>query len=106
VTAVTESPTDPDPSSYIYPFFDTAVAGNFSGYSNPRLDYVLANALKATDPKARAVDYRVAQQILQADRPVIVLRESIQYGILSSDLSGIQFDPFGVMLFANAQYKS
>jgi peptide/nickel transport system substrate-binding protein len=106
VTAVTESPTDPDPSSYIYPFFDTAGTSSFAGYSNPRLDYVLANALKATDPKARAVDYRVAQQILHADRPVIVLRESIQYGIFSSDLSGIQFDPFGVMLFANAQYRS
>ena len=101
-----QSPTDPDPNSYIYPFFDTAGALNVAGYSNPRLDYVLANALKATDPKARAVDYRVAQQILKADRPVIVLRESIQYGIIDSDLSGIQFNPFGVMIFANAQYTS
>jgi peptide/nickel transport system substrate-binding protein len=101
-----QSPTDPDPNSYIYPWFDTAGAGNFAGYSNPRLDYVLANALKATDPKARAVDYRAAQQILQADRPVIVLRESIQYGIFDSDLSGIQLNPFGVMILANAQYKN
>ena len=76
-----------------------------SGYSNPRLDYVLANALRATDPKARAVDYRVAQQIMHADRPVIVVRENVTYGIFDSDLKGIQFDPFGEMLFANAQYK-
>jgi peptide/nickel transport system substrate-binding protein len=105
VAAVQEVPTDPDPNSYIYPWFDTAAVGNFAGYSNPRLDYVLANALKATDPKARAVDYHVAQQILQTDRPVIVLRESIQYGIFNSDLKGIQFNPFGVMIFANAQYR-
>ena len=79
--------------------------GNFAGYSNPRLDYVLANALRATDPKARAVDYRVAQQIVHADRPIIVLRENMSYAIFDSNLSGIQFSPFGVLLFANAQYK-
>jgi peptide/nickel transport system substrate-binding protein len=100
-----QTPTNPDPNSYIYPLFDTAGAGNFAGYSNPRLDYVLANALKATDPKARATDYRVAQQIVQADRPVIVIRESIQYGIFDSDLEGIYLNPFGVMILANAQYK-
>jgi peptide/nickel transport system substrate-binding protein len=105
VVAQTPSLNDPDPNSYIYPFFDTAGALNIAGYSNPRLDYVLSNALKATDPKARATDYHVAQQILHADRPVIVLRESIQYGIFDSDLKGIQLNPFGVLLFANAQYK-
>jgi peptide/nickel transport system substrate-binding protein len=105
VVTVSQTPTDPDPNSYIYPLFDTAGPVNGAGYSNPRLDYVLANALRATDPKARAVDYHVAQQILQADRPVIVLRETIQYAIFDSDLSGIQFNPFGVMIFANTQYK-
>ena len=55
--------------------------------------------------KARAVDYRVAQQIVHADRPIIVLRETIPYAIFDSDLSGIQLSPFGVMLLANAQYK-
>jgi peptide/nickel transport system substrate-binding protein len=105
IAAVTQSPTDPDPNSFIYPLFDTAAPGNYAGYSNARLDYVLAHGLEATDPKARAVDYHVAQQILQADRPVIVLRKNIQYGIFDSDLKGIQFSPFGVMIFANAQYK-
>ena len=74
--------TDPDPNSYIYPYLDTAGGSNFTGYSNPRLDYVLANALRATDPKARAVDYRVAQQIMHADRPIIPLRENLSYAHL------------------------
>jgi peptide/nickel transport system substrate-binding protein len=105
VVVQAQQPDDPDPNSYIYPYFDTAGSGNVAGYSNPRLDYVLANALKATDPKARATDYRVAQQIVQADRPVIVVRENVSYGLFDSDLSGIQFSPFGYLLFANAQYK-
>src|SRR6185437_9680922 len=97
--------SDSDPNSYIYPYLDTAGSRNVAGYSNRRLDYVLANALRATDPKARALDYRVAQQIIHADRPIIVLRENASYGIFDSDLSGIQFNPFGALLFANAQYK-
>jgi peptide/nickel transport system substrate-binding protein len=96
---------DPDPSSSIYPYLDTAGSLNRSGYSNPRLDYVLANALKATDPKARAFDYRVAQQIVHADRPIIVLRDNVSYGIFDSSLKGLQLNPFGTLLFANAQYK-
>jgi peptide/nickel transport system substrate-binding protein len=100
-----QQPTDPDPNSYIYNFFDSAGSSNVSGYSNSRLDYVLANALKAADPRARAVDYRVAQQIIHADRPIIVVRENSSYGIFDSDLTGIQFNPFGVLLFANAQYR-
>ena len=106
VAVQAQQPNDPDPNSYIYPFLDSAGVGNRAGYSNPRLDYVLANALRATDPTARAVDYRVAQQIVHADRPIIVLRENASYGIFDSSLKGIQFDPFGILLYANAQYKS
>jgi peptide/nickel transport system substrate-binding protein len=105
VVQIGGSPSDADPNSFIYPFFDTAGSLNRAGYSNPRLDYVLANALRATDPKARAVDYRVAQQILHADRPVIFLRDNVVYRVFDSDLKGIQLDPFGTPLFANAQYK-
>jgi peptide/nickel transport system substrate-binding protein len=100
------SPTDPDPNTYLYQYFATAGPNNISGYSNPRLDYVLANALKATDPKARAVDYRVAQQIILDDLPIIPLRYPVHYAEFDSDLTGIQYDPFGDLLLANAQYKS
>ena len=60
------SAEQPGPDSYIYRFSTSGRRSNHSGYSNPRLDYVLANALKAAEPKARAVDYRVAQQIIHA----------------------------------------
>jgi peptide/nickel transport system substrate-binding protein len=99
------SPNNPDPNTYLYQYFATSGPQNASGYSNPRLDYVLANALKATNPKARAVDYRVAQQIINTDRPIIPLRYPIDYVEVASDLHGIQFDPFGDLLLANAQYR-
>lgn len=51
------------------------------------------------------MDYRVAQQIVETDRPLIVLKEDVSYGVFDSDLSGIQFNPLGFLLFANAQYR-
>ena len=37
------------------------------------MDFVLDNGLKATQLGARAVNYRVAQQVIHADRPAIFL---------------------------------
>src|SRR5262249_51535707 len=64
VVSQAQQPTAPDPNSSLSPSLPSAGPLNVAGYSTPRLDYVLANALKATDPKARATDYRVAQQII------------------------------------------
>ena len=61
---------------------------NYSGYSNPRLDYVLRNGLKAIQPVDRAVNYRVAQQILLADRPAIFLYDSVYHAAYSTSLKG------------------
>src|SRR5262249_13476421 len=65
-------PRTADPSDTFTRFVTSGVS-NRSGYSNPRLDLILSNAVKATDVKARSKLYRVAQQILTSDRPVIVL---------------------------------
>jgi peptide/nickel transport system substrate-binding protein len=99
------TPTDSDPNSYIYNVLDTAGSRNFSGYSNPRLDYVLANALRATDQRARAVDYRVAQEIVHEDRPIVPIREPVSYAMFDSSLKGIETDAFGHLIVVNAQYK-
>ena len=78
---------------------------NFGGYSNPRLDYVLANGLKATQFADRAVNYRVAQQILQVDRPAIFLYNTITHAAFSSSLSGVQLTANGQLDVAHAQYR-
>ena len=69
------------------------------------MDYVLANALKATKITARATDYRVAQQIAQEDRPLIYLYKAPFLTAVSAGVSGVQFNAIGVPLLANAQFK-
>ena len=74
----------PDPSLN-FNDLETTDGTNYGGYSNPRLDYVLANGLKATEFKARVVNYRVAAQIVQADRPVIPLYHLTTYAAFGTE---------------------
>jgi ABC-type transport system substrate-binding protein len=98
-------PGDLDPFGQIERFLGTTGDHNYSGYSNPRLDYVLANAQKATEPGPQATDYRVAEQIIQADRPIIYLNSSITFEAYSDNVTGIQLDPTDSMIVTNAQFK-
>ena len=78
---------------------------NYSGYSNPRLDLILANGLKATSSKARATLYRVAQQIIHDDRPIIVLYNPITFAAFSTNLTGVQLTSNGALIVANARFR-
>ena len=75
-----------DPGPTYQTAFGTIGTTNYSGYSNPRLDFVLANGFKATTLQARSTLYRVAERIIQADRPVIVLDDAVTYGAYSSSI--------------------
>jgi ABC-type transport system substrate-binding protein len=100
-----ENAADPDPNSLIYKRVATTGDDNYGGYSNPRLDYVLNQALEATSFKARAVYYRVAQQIIHNDRPYIILYNPTTLLAYSAILKGIEVNPFGAPIFVNAQYR-
>ena len=103
--AIRTSPTGNDPHRNIYPYLATTGATNYGGYSNPRLDFVLNNGLKATDPKARSTLYHVAQQIIQNDRPIIYLYSGITFAAFSTNLTGVQLTSNGAMNVANARFK-
>ena len=96
---------NPDPHRMIYPYLATAGTTNYSGYSNPRLDFVLNNGLKATDRTARSTYYRVAQQIIHTDRPIIYLYNGITFAAFSTNLTGVQLNWNGTLNIANARYK-
>jgi peptide/nickel transport system substrate-binding protein len=83
----------------------TTDARNYGGYSSTRLDYVLANGLKATDPKARAVNYQVAQQIIHDDRPYIPLYNPSIFAAVSASVAGVQLDYRGLLALTHARYK-
>jgi peptide/nickel transport system substrate-binding protein len=94
-----------DPNGNTYRFLDTQGTSNYGGYSSTRMDYVLANGLKAVQEKARAVNYRVAQQIAENDRPRIFLDAGIQVTAYSANVSGVALNNGGQLLLAYAQLR-
>ena len=100
-----EPGSDGEPNYIITQQFATWGTRNYGGYSNPRLDYVLRNGLKAIRPVDRAVNYRVAQQILLADRPAIFLYDSVYHAAYSTSLKGMRVLPNGLLDVEHAQYR-
>ena len=66
---------------------------------------MLANGLKATQTDARAVNYRVADQIIHDDRPLIVLYNQTTLAAFSTNVTGITLEPRGLVQLANAQFR-
>jgi peptide/nickel transport system substrate-binding protein len=95
----------PDPNGNTFAFLDTQGQRNYGGYSNPRMDYVLANGLKALQAKERAVNYRVAEQIVETDRPRIYLYAPTSYTAYSTNIGGLFLNGGGQLLFEFAQLK-
>jgi peptide/nickel transport system substrate-binding protein len=97
--------SNPDPNDVINRFLLTPGLSNRSGYSSPRLDLILNNAVKATDLKARSTLYHAAQQIIGTDRPMIVLYNQTVFVAFNTSLTGVRLAPDGNLLVANARYK-
>jgi peptide/nickel transport system substrate-binding protein len=97
------APGGPDPISTIR--LATEDSANYPGYSNPRLDLILRNGLKATTPQARSTLYRVAQQIIQADRPYIPFFNALNVAAFSADVAGVEMNTEGVVNVAHARFK-
>jgi peptide/nickel transport system substrate-binding protein len=95
----------PDTDRQFFQFLATQGSLNWCGYSNPRLDLILANARKATRGKSLATLYRAAQKIILADRPVIYLYHPVVYAAVDANVTGVQL-PFDALLrVAFAQYR-
>ena len=54
---------------------------------------------------ARAVNYRVADQIIHDDRPLIVLYNQTTLAAYNTNVSGITLDYKGQVQLANAQFR-
>jgi peptide/nickel transport system substrate-binding protein len=100
-----EPGADGEPNLIISQFFQTSGARNYGGYSNNRLDYVLANGLKATQLADRAVNYRVAQQILLSDVPAVFLYNTVIHAAYSSNLTGVELTANGLLDVEHAQFN-
>ena len=90
----------------IYEWTATSGGRNYGGYSNPRLDLILANSRKATGPQALRTLYHAAQQILAADRPTIFLYHTTRYSGVSTAVTGVEQRSADLLLrVAFAQYR-
>lgn len=67
----------------------TAANTNSSGYSNPKVDDLLAMAATAADRNARAKAYKELQVILNEDLPSLVLFDEETVDTASKKLSGV-----------------
>jgi peptide/nickel transport system substrate-binding protein len=103
--AINSNSGGPDPNTNTFAFLDTQGPRNFGGYSSARMDYVLANALKARQPKSRAVSYRVVNELVETDRPRIFLYAPIQLDVVSTSVAGVFLNGGGQPLFETAQLK-
>jgi peptide/nickel transport system substrate-binding protein len=94
-----------NPDQAITDWVATSGSRNYAGYSNPRLDLILANSRKATTPKALRTLYHAAQKILLNDRPIIFLNHSVRYVAFASNVAGVEMRPDLWLRVAFAQYK-
>ncbi len=67
----------------------TAANTNSSGYSNPKVDELLASAATAADRNARAKSYKELQVILNEDLPSLILFDEETVDTASKKLSGV-----------------
>src|SRR5262249_1063053 len=96
---------DPD---WLWVLFLNSVGlpNNISGYQNPSVIRDLHNARKAVSQKARAVDYRAAQEQIMADRPVLYLEHVLNRAAFTNTLTGVEIRADQNVRVAFAAYKA
>jgi len=78
-----------DPDGNIYGFVATPGTLNDTGYSNPKLDYILNGARKSTLQKSRLTLYTAAMKIIHRDRPLIYLYHPVNYYGVTKKVTGV-----------------
>jgi peptide/nickel transport system substrate-binding protein len=107
-TILAEStPVKADPDWLYVNFLNPTGQPNTStGYSSPRLTIVLRNSRRSVRQKARQTYFRVAQQTLLADRPVIYLVHVVERAGVARNVSGVRIFADGQLRVAFAAYKA
>jgi oligopeptide transport system substrate-binding protein len=89
----------PDPESILLSLWGTGQPDNFTGYSNPEVDRVLAQAMNETDLSARAALYAEAQRLVLADNVVIPAYMDVQYVVIKPHVQNVTLTPLGILRY-------
>jgi peptide/nickel transport system substrate-binding protein len=82
-------PQYPDPGQMLSGFASTAVGSNFAAYSNPKVDSLLAEALRNPDETARCATYKQAQELIYADSPAVFMNNLASNIAYKPGVSGV-----------------
>ncbi|GFJ89681.1 peptide ABC transporter substrate-binding protein [Phytohabitans rumicis] len=85
----------PSMESYLAPLYSTTGSSNYAGYSNPRFDTLVSEAMQASNEANTIKKYQEAEDILARDMPVIPLRFGQNNFGYSSKVSDVALDLFG-----------
>jgi peptide/nickel transport system substrate-binding protein len=79
---------------------------NDSGYSDPKLDYILRSARKSVTEKSRITLYSAAMKIIHRQRPLIYLYHPVNYYGVTKKVTGVKVYGDGLIRAYNAGYAS
>jgi peptide/nickel transport system substrate-binding protein/oligopeptide transport system substrate-binding protein len=91
----------PTPDQFLVPLFSTGKPDNLSGYTSSDVDQTFADARKEPDPVKRADDYKVAEQKVLADVPVLPVASLQTYWVVAKGVAGLTVAPTGTFEVRN-----
>lgn len=87
----------PDPEALLWVLFGSESVQNYTGYANPALDHVLAEARGEMNDDLRKELYADAQQLLIDDAAVIPLYIPVRYTLARSGMSYLPVTSMGLL---------
>lgn len=87
----------PDPQNFLDILFHSKSQGNYTGYSNQRVDELLERARVERDVEKRVALYREAERIIVEEAPVIPLYHNVSYTLVKPHVKGLVLTPMGIL---------
>ena len=92
-----------DPDANVTSFLTTGGFWNWSGYSNPRVDELLAAAQSSSDQAERAALYGEVMAIVREDVPLVFMTNQVRLVGTSARLEGVRLLPnTGILVLKDA----
>jgi ABC-type oligopeptide transport system substrate-binding subunit len=85
----------PSPQAYLQPLFSSASSSNRAGYSNPRVDELIAEGDRAPSIEAGLPSYQAAEDLILDDMPVIPLWFAKNQAVHSERTDNVVIDLLG-----------
>lgn len=87
-------PDYPSPHTYLDSLYSTGASSNYTGYSNPEFDALIAEGEAAEDPEASVEPFQEAERILNEDMPAIPMFVAESTGAYSERVENVEITFF------------